>query len=73
MDGWLVWEGKLAGLPEGDEVFEVGEEAGEGGQDEGVQGGGQPAWGWVAWVVVRRLAIPSRSEGDLFNIHLHYI
>ena len=33
--GGGCWE--LAGLPEGDEVFEAGEQAGEGGEDEGVQ------------------------------------
>ncbi|MCC6716999.1 MAG: hypothetical protein IT555_03870 [Acetobacteraceae bacterium] len=50
----------MAGLPELDEVFQAGEQAGEAGHDEGVQGVGQPA-GRV---------IPGRGDaqaGDVFG------
>jgi len=39
MRDWAWSLGELAGLPEGDEVFEAGEEADEAGVDEGVQHG----------------------------------
>ena len=40
------WE--LAGLPEGEEVFEPDQQAGEAGEDEGVQGRDRPGPGGVA-------------------------
>ncbi len=33
--------GELAGLPEGEELFEAGEDARENGSDQGIQGGRQ--------------------------------
>ncbi len=40
--GWVLWR-ELAGGPEQEGLFQAGEEAGEAGHDEGVQGGRQPA------------------------------
>lgn len=37
--------GELAGLPEEDELLDAAEQAGEAGDDEGVQGGHHPAMG----------------------------
>ena len=37
----------MAGLPEGEEVVEAGEQAGEGGEDEGVQCRDHPGLGRV--------------------------
>ena len=41
--GWRGGQG--AGFPEQEELFELVEDAGEGGGDQGVQAGGQPAPG----------------------------
>ncbi|MCC6717827.1 MAG: hypothetical protein IT555_08085 [Acetobacteraceae bacterium] len=35
----------MAGLEEQDEMFQLGEQARQAGQDHGLQGGGQPAGG----------------------------
>ncbi len=46
--GWSGEGGQLAGLPEADEVFEAVEQAGEGGEDEGVQRRDDAGFGIVA-------------------------